>query len=148
MGAPCLLPAWPAQVQQITVRLQELKDAELAQEVQQQLLAAAAEQARDRQLAAAIGDCEGEGPSSREVEELAQRSAGTGAPIQLLLAFEAEIKAGEPGPAGCGAVLTLPAGAHSSSGMRAPRRPSAAPPALPRVRRAAHLGWQSQAMGA
>ncbi len=65
---PTALP----QVLQLTERLQQLKDAQLPQVLHQQLLAEASRAARDRQLAAAIGDRQDEGPSGRQVEALAQ----------------------------------------------------------------------------
>ncbi|GAB4815539.1 hypothetical protein N2152v2_002585 [Parachlorella kessleri] len=91
------------QVLQLTERLQQLKDAQLAQVLHEQLLAEASRAARDRQLAAAIGDRQDEGPSGR----------------QFVLTFEADMKVGSAGPGGFGAVITSPAGEVLWEGNRA-----------------------------
>lgn len=98
---------------QLTEQLQQLTDAQLARDLQRQLLTEASQQAQDHRLAACIGDREDEGPSSAAVEALGQSlSAGASEEcIKLTLTFEAEMEAGDPGAAGCGAVLTSPAGA-------------------------------------
>lgn len=95
------------QVLELTAQLQALTDARLAWETHQQELAEASQAARDRRLAAAIGTCD-DGPTSREVEALAQSlpQASGEAAVKLQLTFAAAVEGEEPGRAGCGALLS------------------------------------------
>ncbi|PSC76100.1 E3 ubiquitin-ligase ARI4 [Micractinium conductrix] len=100
------------EVAQLTQHLQLLKDAQLAQELHVELLSAAVQQARDHSLAATIGDCRDEGPSAAAVASLAETlpECSPDNTICLRLHYAAEMKAEEPGEAGCGALITSPAG--------------------------------------
>lgn len=93
---------------ELTAQLQALTDARLAWETHQQELAEASQAARDRRLAAAIGDTCDDGPTSREVEALAQSlpQASGEAAVKLQLTFAAAVEGEEPGRAGCGALLS------------------------------------------
>ncbi len=117
----CSPLASPIQVVELTAQLQALTDARLAWEMHQQEVAGASQAARDRRLAAAIGDTCDDGPSSREVEALAQslpEGSSQGA-LKLHLAFAAAVEGEELGRAGCGALVSAGGALRTPRGLAA-----------------------------
>jgi hypothetical protein len=103
------------QVQQLTEQLQQLKDAELARRLQSQQLDLAAQQALDRQLARVLS--EQEGGSTSDLESTAGSLHETVLPEeqQELAATVALAATVSHGGAGCGALVTDPAGTASKA---------------------------------
>lgn len=110
----------PVQVEQLTERLQQLKDAELARKVHAESLSKATQEAFDHHLARLLADKEDDACDVESVAESLQETvlADEEQHPTAVLSVAAALNAQQhPGLAGCGALLTSPAGAAGDLGV-------------------------------